>query len=85
MARKAKDLDFEQALKELEVLIERMEDGELSLEDSLKTYERGMQLSRRCQRALDEAEQRMKILTEQDGEYREFRAVDLEPDDDEPG
>ena len=58
---------FEQSLKELEGLVERMEEGELSLEESLKTYERGIVLSRACQKALDDAEQRIQILTERDG------------------
>ena len=77
--RKAKGLEFEKALAELERLVERMEEGELTLEESLKTYERGTQLSRTCQKALDEAEQRIRILTEKNGET-EIR--DLQTDDD---
>ena len=67
MTRKKKPGEFESALKELEGLVTRMEEGELSLEDSLKTYERGIELSRTCQKALDDAEQRIQILTEKDG------------------
>ena len=78
-ARSKKGTNFEQALKELEGLVERMEEGELSLEESLKTYERGIALSRACQKALDDAEQRIRILTEQDGKT-ELEA--FEPDDD---
>ena len=55
-------IDFEGALAELEALVERMETGELSLEDSLCAYERGVALSRRCQQALDAAEQRIQTL-----------------------
>ncbi|MCY4221043.1 MAG: exodeoxyribonuclease VII small subunit [Thiotrichales bacterium] len=55
---------FEEALEELEVLVERMEDGEPSLEESLKLFERGMDLTRRCQKALDDAEQRIRVLAE---------------------
>ena len=73
MARKRKPVDFERSLRELEALVERMEEGELSLEDSLQTYERGIRLSRLCQQALDEAEKRIEILTSRDGR------VDLEP------
>ena len=55
---------FEEALEELEAIVERMEDGEPSLEESLKLFERGMDLTRRCQKALDDAEQRIRILAD---------------------
>ena len=55
---------FEDALEELEAIVERMEDGEPSLEESLKLFERGMDLTRRCQKALDDAEQRVQTLSE---------------------
>ena len=75
MARKKQGVDFEAALEELEGLVERMEEGDLSLEESLKTYERGIELSRACQKSLDAAEQRIQILTEKDGatETRNFQ------------
>ncbi|MCH8504351.1 MAG: exodeoxyribonuclease VII small subunit [Ectothiorhodospiraceae bacterium] len=63
-------LDFEQALKELESLVERMDQGELSLEDSLKSFERGIALTRHCQQSLREAEQKVEILTSKDGDSR---------------
>ncbi|MCP5155192.1 MAG: exodeoxyribonuclease VII small subunit [Ectothiorhodospiraceae bacterium] len=66
MARKQGGADFERSLRELEKLVERLEDGELTLEESLKTYERGVELSRRCQHALEAAEERVRILTEND-------------------
>jgi len=53
---------FEKALQELEELVEKMEQGELSLEDSLQHFEKGVQLSRACQQALKEAEQKVEIL-----------------------
>ena len=59
--------DFEQALTELEQLVERMEHGDLSLEQSLKDFERGIALTRACQGALKEAEQRVQLLTSQNG------------------
>jgi exodeoxyribonuclease VII small subunit len=71
VATKRTTPNFEQALTELERLVERMETGELSLEESLKTFERGVELSRTCQRALDAAEQRIQILTEQNGRFEE--------------
>ena len=80
MARKStKGVDFERALDELEKLVERMEEGELSLEESLKLYERGMELSKACQKALDAAEKRIRILSEQDGKSE---LVSFESDED---
>jgi len=61
-------LNFEAALQELEALVERMEHGDLSLEDSLRDFERGVELTRTCQEALKAAEQKVRILVEQGGE-----------------
>ena len=55
--------DFESAMLELEEVVSRIETGNLSLEESLKEFEKGIALSRVCQKALTEAEQRVKILT----------------------
>lgn len=65
---KAKTVNFETSLSELEKLVQSMESGELSLEDSLKAFENGMQLSRDCQQALADAEQKVQLLMEKDGE-----------------
>ncbi|OYY94271.1 MAG: exodeoxyribonuclease VII small subunit [Hydrogenophilales bacterium 28-61-23] len=54
--------DFESALKELETLVFDMEDGGLSLEDSLAAYKRGMELSAYCQKKLEDAELQIKVL-----------------------
>jgi len=62
--RQKKAADFETALAELEVLVEKMEQGDLSLDESLKQFERGVQLTRSCQQALQEAEQKVQILLE---------------------
>ena len=63
MAKKApQEPDFETALRELETLVEKMEQGDLSLEDSLSHFERGVILSRTCQQALKAAEQKVEIL-----------------------
>ena len=67
MARKSTGFDLEQALRELESLVNEMEAGELSLDESLKHFERGVALTRACQKALSEAEQRVKILLEKNG------------------
>lgn len=63
--------DFETAMAELEALVQRMEGGELTLEDSLKEFERGVQLTRLCQEALKTAEQRVKLLAA-DGQESDF-------------
>ncbi len=60
-------VDFEAALKELEKLVEQMEKGELTLEESLRDFERGIELTRKCQQALQKAEQRVKLLSGKDG------------------
>ncbi len=57
-------LSFEEAMLALQQLVDRMETGKLSLEESLNDYERGVLLTRRCQQLLDEAEQRVRILME---------------------
>jgi exodeoxyribonuclease VII small subunit len=56
--------DFEAALAELDALVKKLEEGDLSLEQSLALYERGVQLSRFCHARLEEAERRIEILTE---------------------
>jgi exodeoxyribonuclease VII small subunit len=66
MVKKA--VRFEDSLSELEQLVERMEQGNLPLEESLKLFERGVQLTRTCQKALKEAEQKVQILLEENGE-----------------
>lgn len=67
--------DFEKALNELESLVEQMEKGDMSLEDSLKAFERGIVLARTCQQALKEAEQKVQLLLEKDGKA-EIQPVD---------
>lgn len=62
--------DFEAALNELEKLVERMETGEQNLEDTLKSFQRGIELTRTCQQGLKEAEQRVEKLLADSGEGR---------------
>ena len=57
---------FEQSLESLEQLVEQMETGELSLEASLSAYERGVGLYRQCQQALEQAELRVRLLSDPD-------------------
>ncbi|MDJ0739843.1 MAG: exodeoxyribonuclease VII small subunit [Gammaproteobacteria bacterium] len=60
---KAQTPSFEESLGELEALVEQMETGELSLEQSLAAFERGIALTRSCQQALQAAEQKVEVLT----------------------
>ena len=61
--------DFESALAELETIVKTLEDGQLTLEQSLENFERGIELSRYCHTRLEEAERRVEILNER-GETR---------------
>ena len=63
-----KPAQFEVSLTELEQLVDRMEQGNLPLEESLKLFERGVALTRSCQKALKDAEQKVHILLEENGE-----------------
>ncbi len=65
MVKKVESMKFEEALEELETLVEHLESGEQTLEDSLKEFERGIQLTRHCQKSLKSAEQRVEKLIKQ--------------------
>lgn len=77
MARSKKKVDFEKNLGALEKIVHTLEDGDLSLEASLNAFEQGVLLTRECQTALAEAEQRVQILTQKEGETE---LVDFTPD-----
>jgi len=73
--------DFEAALAELEAIVQRLEQGELSLEESLRQFERGVVLTRSCQKALRQAEQKIRVLgKDSDGEVveQDFDAPDAD-------
>ena len=70
----AESVNFEDAMAELEKLVAQMEEGDLSLDESLQAFERGVMLTRQCQQALSQAELRVQALTETD------TLVDLDPD-----
>lgn len=76
MATKKKKLNYEAAVTELESLVERLEQGDISLEESLKLYESGVLLTRDCQEALNAAEQKVQMLVEQSGQTN---LVDFDP------
>jgi exodeoxyribonuclease VII small subunit len=74
-------LDFESALKELEMLVDKLEHGELNLDESLRHFERGVELTRSCQQALKDAEQKVSMLVEKDGktDLESFENPDEQP------
>jgi exodeoxyribonuclease VII small subunit len=62
MVRMMAEKKFENALKELEQIVEQLEDSELPLDDALKLFERGIKLSQFCSAKLDDAEQKVELL-----------------------
>ncbi|MCD8513704.1 MAG: exodeoxyribonuclease VII small subunit [Nitrincola sp.] len=60
-------LSFEEAMERLESLVNQMEDGNLSIESSLASFEEGIRLTRQCQTILEQAEQKVKLLSEEKG------------------
>ncbi len=82
-----KKLTFEASLKELEKIVRRLEDGDASLEDSLKLFEDGVRLSRECQERLNQAERRIEILLKDENgnpSLEIIRAEDLREERGEP-
>ena len=75
-----KEKQFEDAMKELEDIVKRLESGDLSLEESLKIFEEGIALSRYCFKKLEEAEKRVSILIkDEEGIRREpFESEEIE-------
>jgi exodeoxyribonuclease VII small subunit len=82
---KTKTPDFEQSLAELETLVARLEQGDVPLEDALKTFERGVALTRQCQTALRTAQQKVEVLLARDGgeTIESFADADAEDDEDD--
>ncbi len=68
---------FEAALEELETLVAKMESGDLSLDESLKAFERGVALTRQCSTALKEAELKVQTLTQQ-GDLVDFDSGEID-------
>ena len=77
MAKAKKNINFEKTLDQLEELVEDMEHGDLSLEESLKAFEKGIKLTRDCQEALNQAEQKVQMLVE---ENNQLSTVDFDED-----
>ena len=74
--------DFEQSLLELEALVAKLEQGDVPLEDALKTFERGVALTRQCQTALRTAQQKVEVLLARNGEESIEPLADEDEDDD---
>mgnify|MGYP006168039945 CR=1 FL=1 len=68
MAKKETNYPFEASLARLDALVAQMENGDLTLEASLKTFEEGINLTRECQQALKQAEQKVTLLMEKNSE-----------------
>lgn len=68
MSRKKPAIDFEKSLVELEKIVRTLEQGELPLEASLEAFERGIHLTRECQIALQQAEQKVQLLLNKNGQ-----------------
>ena len=83
-SKKTSAPDFEKSLAELEKIVGRMERGEQSLDETLKDFERGMVLSEKCQKNLDEAQLKVDKLVKKHGGYRlENMDESFEDDEDE--
>jgi exodeoxyribonuclease VII small subunit len=80
-AQTAPPADFERSLSELEAIVEQLEQGDLSLDDSLRQFERGVQLTRACQSALKQAEQKVEILLRKTGQADGFETAEFDADD----
>ncbi len=76
--KKTQSFDFEQALEQLEDLVTSMEEGDLSLEESLKAFEQGVKLTRECQTALKAAEQKVQVLLDEDGTTADLDSDELD-------
>lgn len=64
-------LNFEETMKELEEVVQKLENGELNLDESIKEFEKGMELSKRASNYLEDAEKRITILVNKDDEIKE--------------
>jgi exodeoxyribonuclease VII small subunit len=73
---------FEKAMERLEEIVESLEGGELSLEDSLKVFEEGMKLARFCSHKLEEAEKKVTLLVRESGEKYTQAPFEIEEEND---
>lgn len=66
-----KELNFEERMQELETIVQDLEKGELNLDDSIKKFEEGMKISKECSKFLEDAEKKITVLIEKNGEIEE--------------
>ena len=78
--KKTGAFNFETAVEGLETIVEQMEEGDLSLEQAMVEFEKGVKITRECQQALQQAEQKVKLLIEKQGE---FELVDFGTNEDD--
>lgn len=83
--RNSKTPEFEAALSELEALVERLERGDLPLDEALKAFERGVALTRHCQACLQTAQQKVEMLVKRSGEPQIVPFEESTADNDSPG
>ena len=75
--KEQQSVNFENSLRSLEKLVNQLEQGDLSLEESLKAFEKGIKLTRECNSKLDEAEQKISLLT---GQGDDLKLTDFQDD-----
>ena len=64
-------MNFEESMKKLETIVVELENGNLNLDESVKKFEEGMKIAKQCNNMLEEAEKKITILLEKDGELKE--------------
>ncbi|MBN6186009.1 exodeoxyribonuclease VII small subunit [Aneurinibacillus sp. BA2021] len=79
MAKKKAEIPFEEAMKQLEDVVQQLEAGDVPLEKAIELFQNGMELSRLCSRKLTDVEQKIELLLEQEGEQTRI-AFQLEED-----
>lgn len=67
----SKDMSFEESMQELEKIVQELENNNLNLDESVKKFEEGMEISKKCNKILEEAEKKITILLENNGEIEE--------------
>ncbi|MEQ1654776.1 MAG: exodeoxyribonuclease VII small subunit [Nitrospira sp.] len=71
---------FEQAMARLEAIVGQLENGDLSLDESLKIFEEGIRLSKNCLKVLEEAERKVEVLVQDTNGKKQLRAFSLDDD-----
>ena len=75
--------EFEKRLTDLEAVVERLEQGDLPLDESVRLFEEGMKLSQSCKKELDDAEGRIQVLLDQGGGKMKPQPLEVETDDED--